>query len=318
MNDTPQRIRETDADIGDKLDRLSRWFWPPEIRAPQNFVPDTTSPLPTLLVWAIARQSSISEHRFVSETEADGRVLCFIECGGAFNGYLDTDDHSTNPLVRFDVAYQAPIRLNDLVVGAFFERFAFEPDEYLEADSLPSDDHLIWVGPYLFDNEPMRAWAVGNRLILDFNELHDGPSASLRPTTNPNGEVEAITVDSPARPRILRTTLSRGASITVDTFRPKTPSAQSESSTATAWTDIFRIQAEMLGFERVGTTTIAWAQLEPLWLAIVDGLVPTYGVTSANTVHVNRVGADRGYDCIVSNSEALEQLRTLIQRASEH
>jgi hypothetical protein len=318
MTDTPPRIQATDTDIGDKLDLIERWYWPPEVRGAKNVVPETSRPLPPLLVWAVAALSSGGDHRFVAEQESDGRLLCFIECGGAFNGYLDADDHSSNPLVRFDVDYQTPIRLNDLVVGAFFERFAFDPDEFLEVDSLPSDEHLIWVGTYLCNDEPIRAWALGNRLILDYGPNFDGPISASRPTTNPHGEVEAISVDSPARPRILRTTLRPEASITVDTFRPRTLSDQPQSSTATDWSDIYRLQAEMLGFEHMGTTTIPWAQLEPLWLAIVDGLVPTYGAKSPNTVHVKRIGADLGYDCTVSNSEALEQLRTLLQTASEH
>jgi hypothetical protein len=317
MTDTPQRIRATDTDIGDKLDQFERWYWPPEVRRPKNVVPETSRPIPPLLVWAVAALSSGGDHRFVAEEESDGRLLCFIECGGAFNGYLDADDYSSNPLVRFDVEHQTPIRLNDLVVGAFFERFAFDPDEFLEVDSLPSDEHLIWVGTYLCTDEPIRAWAVGNRLILDYGPDFDGPISASRVVVDTSSEVETISLRLPGAPHVPRIALHRGLPATVDTFRSSRGGSPRVQGSET-WSDIYRLQAAMLGFEHMGTTTVRWAQLEPLWRAIVDGLVPTYGAKSPNTVHVKRVEADLGYDCTVSHSEALEQLRTLLQTASEH
>jgi hypothetical protein len=322
MTDTPPRIHADDADIGNKLDQLHRWFWPSEVRGQANDVRESTRPVPPLLNWARAHASTLGDHRFVAEEQPDGRTLCFVECGGAFNGYIDPDDRSSNPLVSFDVDHQNPIRLNELVVGAFFEQFAFEPDEFMEPGSTLSDDHLMWTGRYLFVDEPIRVWAEGNRLVLDFGAIHDVPVETSRPKTNPTAEVEAISIHLPDTPHIPRITVRRGVDIALETYRPKPPTSPTNSgeptSAAAAWSDIYRMQAEMLGFEPTGTVTISWPQLEPLWLAITQTLEPTYGIAYDNSVHVNRLGADIGYECFVTDSDALGQLRTLLQTASEH
>jgi hypothetical protein len=313
MKGRPQRIHATDSDIATKLEQFDRWFWPPEIRGKPNVVPTFERPLPPLLEWA--RVNRFSEHRFVAEQQTDGRVLCFVECGGAFNGYLDPDDGSTNPLVSFDVDYQPPIPLNDLVVGAFFERFGFEPDDTVESESLPPDDQLIWTGSYLFVDEPVRVWIQDNRLVQDFGAIFDVPGVRSRPVINASHEVGAFSVGVPGSPHLPNVFLRRGVDVVLSTYRPKPPDSPTDSGSA-AWTDIYRIHAEMLGFEATGSIAIPWPQLEPLWLAITEDLEPAYGVASDHNVHVTRVGADLGYDCTVGNTEALEQLRVLLRTAS--
>jgi hypothetical protein len=111
--------------------------------------------------------------------------------------------------------------------------------------------------------------------------------------------------------------LRRGVDVVLSTYRPKPPDSPTTDSGSAAWTDIYRIRAEMLGFEATGSATIPWPQLEPLWRAITQDLKPAYGVASDHRIHITRVGADLGYDCIVGNTEALNQLRDLLQNTSQ-
>jgi hypothetical protein len=315
MSDRPPRSHRTEADIAEKLDQFDRWFWPPEVRSQPNVVPAFARSLPPLLEWARANLSRVGDHRFVAEAEPDGRTLCFVECGGAFNGYIDPEDRSSNPLVSFDVDDQSPVLLTDLIVGAFFERFCFDSIDLRPSDFLPSDDHLVWTGPYLGVTDPIRVWVDNDRVVLDYWSDLSRLLTVTRPVLNVSGEIDSISLAVPDAPHLPHVFLRRGVAVELTTFRPRPPSSPMDSGSA-AWTDIYRIQAEMLGFEPTGTVSIPWSQLEPHWLAITQDLEPAYGVPSDHSVHLTRVGSDLGYDCIVGNTEALEQLRVLLQTAS--
>jgi hypothetical protein len=313
----PTRIEANDPKLVEKLDQFHRWFWPPEVRRepahPTTSAADTRI-LPTLLRWAM-NQNQLGEHSFVADEYPGGQLCCFIECGGAFRGFIDAGDQSDNPTVSFDVDWAQPVPLNDLVIGAFFESLGFSAFGEERSDGLPTHDFLLWTGKYFGSENPAQVWLEGDQVFVNFGPIFDEPLAISRPVLDTSAEVKSFSVEVFDTP-LFRLNLARGTDVDLDTFRTGTPPDPGSPVTMAAWSDISRMRAESRGFEHSGTTTIPWSQIEPLWVAVTRDLQASPDEPTSDKVHVFRVGSDLGYYCAVGDKAALENLRTLLRNAS--
>ena len=311
----PEPINDTDpARLVAELARFHQWFWPAQTRTEEPAAPIEQPPA---LAWAL-RHLTYFGQGFLAEEQPDGRLHCFEECGSVFGGYINSS--GDNPLVTFkflgESHEQRALPLNDLVVGAYFETIAFLACELDRPASVPAAEQLIWNGDYIYVDEPVRIWVNGEVVVLDFGPLFDGPVAIERLKIDMTAEIESFSMEIPGAIGLSRISLHRDADLQVNVYRPGAPVEPYASRSASAWLDLRHLEAEVLGWEFAGTTTISWSRLATLWHAVAGSLQPPTSASDFTRLHVHRLGADIGYDADIADLVALWQLQTLIGTAT--
>ena len=150
-------------------------------------------------------------------------------------------------------------------------------------------------------------------VVIGFPALFEGLRSVARPRIDIHTPVESITipVDDPIPQHV---EYRRGQSTVLQTYRPQSPDRGPFAPTsASSWMDIRTTQATLHGWEHAGTTEILWAEIEPLWHALVDSIVPALSSGGANLVSILRAGADLQYECSCDQL-ALDRLRHLVRQ----